>query len=167
MGGERVYVYSDESDSYLSLSADDIVSVNVQAKVTPDQGQFQLLIEKHAAELKQLGLITLQEMYEMWGKENPEQYVLELKAEKLADMLDPVVNQQIISDLGMLDAVKAMMQANAQQGSARSAVPGLMQQTGAINNTGAGKGSGGQPRTEGVRSPAVQETTQPQLAGGP
>ena len=167
MGGERVYVYSDKADAYVSLSSDDIVSVNVQAKVTPDQGQFQLLIEKHAAELKQLGLITLQEMYEMWGKENPEQYVLELKAERLADMLDPVVNQQIISDLGMLDAVKAMMQANAQGGSARDAVPGLMQQTGAINNTGAGNGSGGMPRGEGVRSPAGSETTQPQLAGGP
>lgn len=158
---ERVYVLDEGADQYLSLDSNEIVSLNVQAKVTPDQGQFQLLIEKHAAELKQLGLITLQEMYEMWGKENPEEYVLELKAERLAEGLEPVINQQIISDLGMLDAVKAMIQANAQQGSARGAVPGLMGQVGEMNQTGTGQGAGGQPRTNGVRSPVVSETTQP------
>lgn len=159
--GERVYVLDNGTDQYLSLSGEEIVSLNVQAKVTPDQGQFQLLIEKHAAELKQLGLITLQEMYAMWGKENPEEYVLELKAERLAEGLEPVINQQIISDLGMLDAVKAMIQANAQQGSARGAVPGLMGQVGEMNQTGTGQGAAGQPRDNGVRSPVVSETTQP------
>ena len=163
--GERCFVFDKGTDSYLSLAPEEIVSLNVTAKVTPDQGQFQLLIEKHAAELRQLGLITLQQMYEMWGKENPEEYVLELKAEKLAEGLEPVINQQIISDLGMLDAVNAMIQANA-QGSARNAVPGLMGQVNGMNDTGAGKGSGGQPRGEGVRSPVVSTTTQPQLTPG-
>lgn len=163
---ERVYVFDEGNDQYLSLGPDEIVSVNVQAKVTPDQGQFALLIEKHAAELKQLGLITLQDMYTMWGKENPEEYVLELKAEKLAESLEPVVNQQIINDLGMMDAVNAMIQQNAQSGSARDAVAGLMNKVGDMNPTGQGSGSAGQPRDNGVRSPVVSETTQPQLTSG-
>ena len=167
---ERVFVFDSKTDSYLSLAAEDIVSVNVEAKVVPDQGQFQLLIEKHAAELKQMGLITTQMFFEMIGKENPEEYELELYAEQVKNQLMPIIQQQIISDLGMLDAVKQMIAANQQTGSARDAVPGLMGQVGQMNPpTGApgmGQGARGQPRTEGVRSPAVQTTTRPQLTGG-
>lgn len=169
---ERVFVFDSETDGYLSLSGDEIVSVNVDAKVVPDQGQFQLLIEKHAAELKQLGLITLEQMYEMMGKENPAQLVLDLKAERLADQLDPIIMNQIITDLGMLDAVKQMIAANQQGQSADQVVPQLMQRLRGMNpagqepQTGMGQGAPGQPRGMGVRSPVAQTTTQPQLTGG-
>ena len=154
---ETVYVLNAQEDAYLSLSAQDIISVNVQAKATPDQGQQQLLIEKHAAELKQLGLITLEEMYMMWGKENPEEYVLNLRAAQLFEGLWPVIQQQAITDLGMMDAVNAMIQAQEQTGDARNAVPGLMQQAEQMN--GMGSGSGGQPRTPGVRMPTQDVNT--------
>lgn len=162
---ETVYVLDAETDTYLSLNADEIVSVNAQAKSTPDQGQQQLLIEKHATELWQAGAITETEMHEKRGKENPEEYVLANAAERLRKMLEPVVMQQIIADLGMMDAVNAMMQANAQQGSARNAVPGLMQQAEQMN-TGMGSGSPGQPRANGVRMPATAVNTQAAQADG-
>lgn len=146
---ETVYVLNAEEDAYLSLSAEDIISVNVQAKAVPDQGQQQLLIEKHAAELKQLGLITLEEMYTMWGKENPEEHVLNLRAAQLFEGLWPVIQQQITTDLGMMDAINAMTQAQEQTGDARNAVPQLMQQAEQMN--GMGSGSAGQPRTPGIR----------------
>jgi len=161
---ETLYVLNKNTDAYMSLSAQEITSVNIEAKAVPDQGQQQLLIEKHAAELKQLGFITLQEMYSMWGKENPDEYEKELWAEKLKDQLMPVVMNQIITDLGMLDAVNAMVQANAQTGDARNAVPGLMQQVGERN--GQGQGSAGQPRTPGVRMPTEDVNTQEAQALG-
>ena len=168
MGGERVFVFDRATDSYLSLAAEDIVSVNVEAKVVPDQGQFQLLIEKHAMEmyLSPKPIITLEQMYEMMGKENPDELALEVRAARIADTLDPVIMQQITSDLGQFDAINAMMRANAETGSARNAVPGLMNKLEQANPTGMGQGSPGQPRDMGVRSPVVSETTQPALTGG-
>jgi len=91
---------------------------------------------------------------------------MNLYAEQVKDQLRPIMQQQIISDLGMLDAVKKMIAENKQSGSARNAVPGLMNQVRQMNPAGMGQGAEGQPRTEGVRSPTVQMTTQPQLTGG-
>lgn len=161
---EPCFVFDGNTDQYLSLAPEQVVSINVQAHVTPDQGQFQLLIEKHALEMWLAKAITREQMYEMWGKENPSELVLDVKAEQLADSLEPVIMQQITSDLGMLDAVNAMIEASQTQGSARSAVSGLIGQVEQLNS-GQGQGAAGQPRAEGVRSPTVSTTTQPQDGG--
>src|SRR3990167_6801878 len=96
---EPAYVFSGKTDSYLSLSPEAIVSVNVRCKALPDQGQQQLLIEKHAMELYVARVITLEQMYEMWVKENPEEFVLDLRASPLFDGLWPVLQPQLPSDL--------------------------------------------------------------------
>lgn len=163
--GERVFVFSSATDAYLSLAPEEVVSVNCQAKVTPDQGQFQLLIEKHAMELWLSGAITELEFHELRGKESPEEYVEANMVERLRKTIEPVVLQQIISDLGMMDAINQMVQANAQTGDARNAIPAMEQQAEAMD-TGMGKGSPGQPRDNGVRSPAVSTTTQPAMEQG-
>lgn len=168
--GETVFAFNSKTDTYASLNADEIVSVNVQAKATPDQGQFALLLEKHAMELWLAGAITELEFHEMRGKENPEEYVVANQVERLRKTLDPVILQQVTANLGMLDAINAMIQANAQTGDARSAVPGLMQQAEGMQNgqvpTGMGQGAGGQPRNPGVRMPTEDINTQRAQAGG-
>ena len=161
---ETVYVLERETDSYLSLNASEIVSVNVDAKALPDQGQQQLLIEKHAAEMKQLGLITLEQMYEMWGKENPEEWANAVRAGQLLDSMWPIIMQQMLTDLGMMQAIQQMSQAQEQTGDARNAVPGLMQQAQQMN--GMGQGAEGQPRSPGVRMPTEDVNTQRMMAGG-
>ena len=158
---ETVPVFDRATDTYLSMGAEDIISINVQAKIVPDQGQRQLLIEKHASELYLGKVITLERMYEMWGLENPEEHVLALRASQLFEGLWPVIQQQIISDMGMLDALKQMMQAQAETGDARNAVPLIMQQARAANDpTGMGSGRPGQERAIGRGIPSVAVNTQ-------
>lgn len=159
--GETVFVFDKSTDTYLSLSSEDIISINVQAKIVPDQGQRQLLIEKHASELYLGKVITLERMYEMWGLENPEEHVLALRASQLFEGLWPVIQQQIISDMGMLDALNQMMMAQEQTGDARNAVPQIMEQARAANGaTGMGSGREGQPRAEGRGIPSIAVNTQ-------
>ena len=166
-GMETYYVLDQETDKYLSLNSEDIITVNVQAKVTPDQGQQQLLIEKHAMELWQVGFITEEEAHEKRGKENPEEYVKANMVERLRKTLEPVILQQVVTDLGMLDAVNQMLQANAQTGDARNAIPGLQQQAAGLDDpTGMGSGSPGQPRTPGTRMPTESINTQEAMANG-
>lgn len=162
---ETIYVFDAATNSYLSLNAEAIPSINVQVRVTPDQGQMQFLMEKHYVDLWQAGAITESEMHAMRGKENPEEYVLANAAERLRKQLEPVIMQQVIADLGMLDAVNAMIQANGETGSARNAVPGLMQRVEELNS-GMGRGSPGQPRQPGVRMPALDVNTQQAQANG-
>lgn len=168
--GETVYVLDRKTDAYLSLDAAGIPSTNVQVKATPDQGQQQLLLEKHYADLYVAKVITLEQMYEGWGKENPEEYVQEFFAGQLRDSLWPVVMVQIETDLGMLDAIKRMQMAGSQPGgSARDAVPGIMgdvQQQNQQPTNGMGQGSAGQPRDNGVRMPTLPVNTQQQQANG-
>ena len=161
---ETVFVLNTSTDAYLSLSGDAIPSVNMQAKTLPDQGQQQLLIEKHAAEMKQLGLITLEQMYEMWGKENPEEWANAVRAGQLLDSMWPIIMQQMLTDLGMMQAIQQMSQAQEQTGDARNAVPGLVQQAQQMN--GMGQGAEGQPRSPGVRMPTEDVNTQRMMAGG-
>lgn len=173
--GETVYVY-DAGDKKrpaqeIGLSGDQVISLNVIEKYEPDTGIDNLLEEKQAAELTQLGLIPEVEFHERRGKENPEEYVLSNTAERLRKAtLEPIVLQQVVAALGLLDAINKMIQEQAQSGDARNAVPGLMDQAQQMQNgqipTGMGSGAGGMPRTEGVRSPALQETTQPGAALG-
>ena len=170
--GETVFVFDSNTDSQLSLNATEIVSVNVQAKATPDQGQFQLLIEKHAMELWLSGAITELQMHEMMGKENPEEYVVANQVERLRKTLDPIIQQQVVASLGMMDAVNAMIQENAQSGDARNAVQPLMEQAKGMQDgqapTGMGSGAPGQPRDQnaGVRTSTTDVNTQEAMAGG-
>ena len=168
--GETVYVFDARNDQYISLTADEIVSLNVQAKATPDQGQFQLLIEKHAMEMYLAGVIPELEFHEMRGKENPEAHVKANTVERLRKTLEPVILQQIVADLGMMDAVNQMVQANAETGSARNAIPALEWQAQMLDQgqapTGMGSGSPGQPRDAGVRQSVQDVNTAPEVGVG-
>lgn len=165
--GEPHYAFDAKSDQHIALSASDIVSLNVQAKATPDQGQFQLLIDKHAMEMYLSGVIPEQEMHEMRGKENPEEHVKANMVERLRKTLEPVIIQQIVADLGMMDAVNEMIRANAETGDARNAIPGLEQQGEMLDEgqapTGMGSGSLGQPRDAGVRQSVQDVNTAPEV----
>lgn len=166
--GERVYVYDTEgAGQEIGLSGAEVISLNVDVKYAPDTGVDNLIEEKQAAELTQLGLIPEVEFHERRGKENPGEFVLANAAERMRKTLEPVVMQQIITALGMMDAVNRMIQENAQSGDARNAVPGMVQEAAGMQQgevpTGMGSGAAGMPRTEGVRSPALQQTTQPSM----
>ena len=165
--GETVFAFNAKTDQYLSLNGTEIISVNVQAKATPDQGQFRLLVEKHATELWMSRAISKIDMYEMMGYENPEEKARAVEIEDYAMSLKPIVQQQVTSMIGMLDALNAMIQSQAETGSARNAVPGLMQQASAMQQgqTGMGSGSPGQPRGAGVRSPVQDVNTQEAQVG--
>lgn len=160
--GETVYVLDRKTDSYLSLSAEQIPSINVTVKATPDQGQQQLLIEKHASELFLAGVGTEQSMYEMMGKENPEEWVEASFVDKLRrQQIMPIVGQQVIAMYGMTDAINAMIAQNAQAGDGGAgAIPGLMEQAQQMQTTGMGTGAPGQPRTPGSRMPVLDTNTQ-------
>ena len=162
---ERFYVFDSTTDSHLSLAAPEIVSVNVQAKVTPDQGQFQLLIEKHATEQFLAGVGTEQSMYEMMGKENPEELVAAAFVDKIRrNQIMPVVAQQVVSMYGLTDAIKRMMKQNAQAGDGGDgAISDIMADAQAMQGgeqpSGMGQGSGGMPRTPGDRMPVEDVDT--------
>ena len=164
--GERYFVFDSTTDKHLSLAPEEVISVNVTAKVTPDQGQFQLLIEKHAMEMFLAGIGTEQSMYETIGKENPEQWVAASFVDKIRrTQIMPVVAQQVVSMYGLTDALQRMMQQNAQAGDGGAgAIPGIMADAQAMQNgqqpTGMGQGSPGQPRDAGVRSPVQDVNTQ-------
>ena len=168
--GETVYVLDRNTDSYLSLSAEQIPSVNVTVKATPDQGQQQLLIEKHATEQFLAGVGTEQSMYEMMGKENPEEWVEASFVDKIRrNQIMPIVAQQVIAMYGMTDAINAMMQQNAQaQDGGAGAIPGIMAKAQGMQdgNTGMGTGAPGQPRTPGSRMPVLDTNTQQGMANG-
>ena len=125
-----------------------------------------MLIEKHLMEMWQLGAITELEFHEGRGKENPEEYVVANQVERLRKTLDPIILQQVVAALGMTDAINAMIQANAETGDARSAIPGLMGQAQGMQEGAMGQGAGGQPRTPGVRMPTEDVNTQRVQAGG-
>jgi len=164
---ETVYVLKD--DQYLSLSAADIVSVNIQAKATPDQGQQQLLIEKHATELWVARAISKIDMYEMMGYENPEEKARAVEVEDYANTLKPVVWQQVTTLLGLTDAINRMVQQNAQSGQSADAIPQLVEEARGMQDgqmSGMGQGSPGQPRTPGTRmSPTDVNTAAAQTNG--
>lgn len=166
--GETVYVLDRNTDSYLSLSAEQIPSVNVTVKATPDQGQQQLLIEKHATELFLAGIGTEQSMYETMGKENPEEWVEASFVDKIRrNQIMPIVAQQVIAMYGMTDAINAMIQQNAQAGDGGAgAIPGLVGQAGMMQegNTGMGSGAPGQPRMPGSRMPVLDTNTKEAMA---
>lgn len=169
--GEMVYVYDEGTSKRMpreiGLAPEMVVSRNVHVKYEPDTGIDNLLEEKQAAELTQLGLIPEVEFHERRGKENPEQFMFANTVERLRKTLEPVVLQQVVAALGLTDAINRMIEENAQSGDARNAVPGIMGEAEGMQQgqlpTGMGQGSPGMPRTEGVRSPALQQTTQPSL----
>ena len=166
-GRERCFVFDRATDTYLSLAPEEIVSLNVQAKVIPDQGQFQLLIEKHAMEKFLAGVGTEQSMYEEMGKENPDEWVEAAFVDKIRrTQIMPIVAQQVVAMYGMTDAINAMIQQNAQAGDGGAgAIPGIMEKAGEMQ-TGMGQGSPGQPRTPGVRTSPADVNTQEAMAGG-
>jgi hypothetical protein len=136
----------------------------VQSKVEPDTGQDALLIEKAALEMWQLGAISEQELHERRNKEDPEAYVKASALDRLRRSFEPELFEQIKAMFGQSGAIMRLIAANQETGDAKNAIPELMNTISGLqegNATGMGSGSGGQPRSEGVRSPALQQTTQP------
>ena len=80
---------------------------------------------------------------------------------------------QIMALLGETQALARLIAENQQSGDAKNAVSGIMgdirASQGSQNGNSGGMGSGSplMPRQEGVRSPALQETTQPGAELGP
>lgn len=172
--GETVYAFNSKTDQHTSLNAEDIVSVNVQAKTTPDQGQFQLLIEKHSLELFLAGVGTEQDMYERMGKENPEEHVDAVFVDKVRrTMMLPALAQKIAYLTNLTGAVEQMAQGAAANGDGgESMIGGLVDQARQMQDgqipTGMGSGSPGQPRDQnaGVRTSVLDVNTQQAQAGG-
>ena len=140
-------------ESYLALNAEDVITVNIDVKAVPDQGQMKLLLEKHAIEWWIARAWSRAEMYDKMGYENPEQKAQEVEIEDYAQTLKPVVWQQVTAQLGLLDAINRMVQANAGGGSARDAIPGIMADARGAQDgqppSGMGSGRPGQPRANG------------------
>lgn len=158
---QTVYAIDPQEGDAFPLDPAQIVTMNCQVKVQPDTGQDALIEEKQAAEMVQMALITPLEFHERRGKENPEEYVRAQLMWEMFTALKPQLLQQVLANLGNTDAIAKMVQANQQTGSARDAVPGIMQDVQNQQQGGVGEGSPGLPRAMGVRSPAVQTTTQP------
>lgn len=163
--GEPVYVYSKESGETMGLSGDQIPTMNIQVKVSPDTGQDNLVNEKHNAEMWQLGLIPELVVHERSGIENPEEMVRANVLERLWRVMEPQMQTQILADLGNVDAIAQLIEANQETGDARTGLPKIMEQVRAAQegNSGMGEGSPGQPRAMGVRSPAIATNTQPEF----
>ena len=107
------------------------------------------------------GLITEIEAHERRGKENPEEYVMANLVEDLWAAQKNTLITQILANLGNEEAIAQLIAANQQTGDARNAVPEIMRSLRGAEG-GMGKGSPGMPREQGVRSPAIAQTTQPQ-----
>jgi hypothetical protein len=165
--GESVYVYARDSGDMIPLAPEDIPSLNVQAKVEPDTGQDALLVEKAALEMWQLGAISEQELHERRGREDPEAYTKASALDRLRRSFEPELFATIKAAFGQSSAIMQLIAANQETGDAKNAIPQIMQQLNGLQEgqvsgaTGMGSGAGGQPRGEGVRSPALQTTTQP------
>ena len=171
--GETVYVFNPRVGKNIELAPMDIPTLQIQVKVAPDTGQDALLEEKAALELLMAGKITEQEFHERRGKENPEEYVKANLLERFFMAQEMTLQQQILANLGDAQAIARLIQANQETGDANNAVEGIMQDVEGMQNGqlpgetgGMGEGSPGMPRTEGVRSPALQQTTAPQFPGG-
>jgi hypothetical protein len=164
-----VSVYDKASGDMIELSPEDVITLNVQVTVKPDTGTDDLINTKHLSELRQLGYITGLEFHEGRGKPNPEEFVRGEVLERFWMLQEPTLHQLVLANLGDTGAIAQLIAANQETGDARSAVQGIMQQISERNGkqaTGIGSGGGGMPRAEGVRSPAAQQTTQPELSGG-
>ncbi len=161
--GETVYVYDETAGDQIGLSGAEVVSLNLHVKYAPDTGQDNLIEEKQAAELAGVGLISELEFHERRGKENPEEYLRANVLERMWKMKEPALQAMVLANLGDTDAIGRLIAENQQSGDARNAVQGIMADVAALQQgkTGMGSGSGGMPRAMGVRSPAIQETTQP------
>lgn len=165
--GETVYVFNRDGVEF-DLSPEDVITLNVQVRVDPDTGSDKLIEEKQAAELTLQGLITEIEFHERRGKENPEAFAIANAAQRLYRTIEPQVQTQFLAALGDTQAITQMILASQEQGDAKAAIPGILEQMAAAQNgeTGVmGSGSGGMPREMGVRSPNVQPTTQPSVPG--
>jgi len=156
--GEPVPVFAD--DQQISLSGAEVVTMNLHVKYAPDTGQDNLIEEKQAAELTQLGLITPLEFHERRGKENPEEFVKDTIRWMVLQSQLPELITMVKASLGDTQAIAQLIAANQETGSAKDAIPGIMQQA-QDRQTGIGKGSPGMERAMGVRSPAIAANTQP------
>jgi hypothetical protein len=159
--GEAVPVFDEKAGDYLELSGDDVPTLFVTVKYAPDTGTDMLIEEKQAFELFQGTGITELEFHERRGKENPEEYVIANMAEQARKLLLPELMQQVVAALNPESMIAKMLQAKEQTGSARGAAPGIIDEATARQGGGMGSGSPDMPRAEGVRSPALQGTTQP------
>ena len=163
--GEAVYVYSNETSNQIRCAPEDIVTLNVQVKADSDQGQDALIEEKAALEAYQVGAITELEFHTRRGKENPEEYVRATALDRLRRSFEPEIFLNVKALFGQANALATLAQANQKTGDAKNAMPGLLNTMKGIQepnaSAGAGEGSPGMPRAEGVRSPALQQTTQP------
>lgn len=176
--GETVYVYADDDirkkygytseESQVGLSPDEIVTMNIQVKVAPDTGQDNLIEEKQAAEMRNLGYLTAIGYYERIGKENPEEWVRAETVERYWIQREPALFANVDAALGDAQAINALIAANQETGDARTAIPRIMEQIRAgqtAEDGGMGSGSPGMARAQGVRSPAIAQTTQPNSNG--
>lgn len=162
--GQPVYVYDRASDATLELVPQDIVTLNVQVRQTPEAGTDLLIEEKQALESWQVGAITEEEYHTRRGKENPEEFVRATALDRLRRSFEPELFEQIKAAFGQLGAIQRLIAAQMETGDAKNAVEGLMNDLTGLQNgetTGMGSGSPGMPRDMGVRSPELQTTTQP------
>jgi hypothetical protein len=162
--GESVYVYARDSGEMIGLAPEDIPTLNVQSKVEPDTGQDALLVEKAAREAYLTGAITELEYHELRGKENPDEYVSASALDRLRRSFEPELFEATKAAFGQTGAIMRLIAAQQETGDAKSAVESIMNDFTGLQRgqvSGMGSGSGGQPRSEGVRSPFAQETTQP------
>ena len=167
--GETVYVYSADKGEMVDLSPEEIVTMNIQVKVAPDTGQDNLIEEKQAAEMRNLGYLTAIGYYERIGKENPEEWVRAETVERYWIQREPALFANVDANLGDVQAINALIAANQETGDARNAVPDIMEQIRAGQtgeDGGMGSGRPGMPSAMGVGDPAVAQTTQPSFAGG-
>lgn len=167
--GETVYVYSADKGEMVDLSPDEIITMNIQVKVAPDTGQDNLIEEKQAAEMRNLGYLTAIGYYERIGKENPEEWVRAETVERYWIQREPALFANVDANLGDAQAINALIAANQETGDARTAIPGIMEQIRAgqtAEDGGMGSGRPGMPSAMGVGDPAIAQTTQPGFEGG-
>lgn len=163
---QPVYVYDAESDDVIELDPEQIPTYNVQVRQTPEAGTDLLIEEKQAADLTLSGLITPLEFHERRGKENPEDYERAAMLWRFYKTYEPTMFNLILANLGAVDAQQRLIAQFQQSGNANDAVAGIMQDYEQAQNGVLGSGSAGMPRDQGVRSPAIQQTTQPGAAMG-
>ena len=166
---ETIYARDPEAGDLVALDPDDCVTMAIDVEVKPDMGSDQMIVEKHYLEMAQLGKIDELEFHTRRGVDNPEEYVMRTANDRMRLSMEPYFQQQLMANLGMLGAIQRLAQANQASGKAADAIPGIMADYTAMQQgkqpTGMGVGSPNAPRAMGVRSPAAQETTQPEMAG--
>lgn len=162
--GETVYAFSRETGDQIGISPSEIVTLNIDVKADADQGQDKLIEEKQALESFMAGAISELEYHTRRGKENPEEYVLASALDRLRRSFEPEMFEGIKALFGQSSALARLIAKNRETGDAQEAVPEIMADiNGMQQGNGMGEGSAMMPRTEGVRSPALQTTTQPSL----